>query len=140
MNPAADPKPEHCPDCGAELKSGAEWCWLCNYKSPAIGAKGPADSHPREPRSNWMALTGFVVMAVGFIPACAVAFFVSCLVAIAPPGGGGPEGALPKSLDRGIAVGFGGATVVAVLIVVLMFMLFRSYHRSMLSPETRNAR
>ena len=87
-----------------------------------------------------MALTGFVIMAVGFIPACAVAFFVSCLVAIAPPGGGGPGGSIPGPLEKGMAIGLVGASVVAVLMIVLMIMLFRSYHRSTLPPEMRNAR
>ena len=134
MNVSAQPKPEHCPDCGAELKPGSQWCWLCNYKSPPPATSSARGQSLPTTKSNWWALSGFILLAIGFVPACCVAFFVSCLTAIEVGGGGFNE------FGSGLAVGAIGALVVAVLLIVLMYMLFRSYHRSTLPPEMRNAR
>jgi hypothetical protein len=131
LNPAAHPKPEHCPDCGAELKPGIPSCWLCNYKSPPISSLGRDQTLPGA-KPNWWALTGFVLLAVGFVPACCVAFFVSCLATAA---GGGAS-----AMDNALFMGLIGAAVIAVLLIVLMSLLFRSYHRSTLPSDLRNAR
>jgi hypothetical protein len=140
LNPAAPSKPEHCPDCGAELKPGAQWCWLCNYKSPAAAKDGPDGAGATRTRSNWLALTGFVVMAVAFVPACAVAFFIGCSAFLFSGPSGPGSSFLSHSFESSLLVGLVGAVIVAVLMVVLMVALFRSYHRSTLPPEMRNAR
>jgi len=134
LNSAASANPEHCPDCGAELQPGAAWCWLCNYKSPPPQIDSASGQSLPSPKSNWWALSAFILLAVIFVPACCVAFFVSCLTAIEIGGGSFND------FGNGLAVGAVGALVVAVLLVMLMYMLFRSYHRSTLPPELRNAR
>jgi biotin transporter BioY len=113
------------------LKPGANWCWLCNYKSPPLPTAGQAAEAMPQHRPSWLALTGVVLLAVGFVPACGVAFFVTCLASL--------DNNL-SNFESSLLIGLVGAVVMAVLIVVLMHALYKMYRRSTLPPEIRNAR
>gem|GEM_PF-2858847 len=128
------PKPKHCPDCGAELQPGATWCWLCNYAPPLPRPGAVAETPQKKP--DWVALIAIVVLAIAFVPACMVAFFVSCLGLVLLDA----EGIVPvqDDLGSGMLMGCVGAMVVGVLLIVVMVQLFRSYRRSTLPPEIRN--
>jgi hypothetical protein len=129
---------KQCPECGADLKPGSTWCWLCNYKSPPPLGKERAQAAVPDARTNWMALAGFVLLALAFLPACAVAFFVSCSAILILDG----EGIIRVRDDfgAGLLTGAFGAVIMAALIIVLMTMLFRSYHRSTRIPDSPDAR
>lgn len=82
----------------------------------------------------------FILLAVAFGPACAVAFFVGCSALLIFEAEGVIEFGGGNEFNAALLMGLFSALIVGALLTVLLFSLFRSFHRSTLSPDSRNAR
>ena len=134
----ASPTPCHCPDCGASVKLGERWCWICHRLLPWEGeadkaAAGTtfAKQSARQPvahfRRDFWSIAAFVAVAIAGVHAVVfafyVTFFVTCLASASAHGyNGADEGLMWRT-------SIGAAFVVFVGFVILLYSLGRSAFR-----------
>jgi hypothetical protein len=102
--------PSTCPECGADLRPGADVCWLCAYKSP-VEENSPPRRHAAYKRQVALAI-GMVATGLLMFPAAGIAFFVCCAAAWDSK----------TQVDPLVAGSLGGGVVVVLFILLFVHL------------------